>query len=72
METTSLTKELLQSIESEVNLWAQECGSITDGYDYETKFIARVRTINRILLEKSVEMKSKTRDKKNSRPALGQ
>ena len=36
METTSLTKELLQSIESEVNLWAQECGSITDGYDYET------------------------------------
>ena len=70
METITLTKELLNSIESEVNLWAQECGSITDGYDYETKFIERVRNINRILLEKSVEMKSKTRDKKNSTPAL--
>ena len=72
METTSLTKELLKAIESEVNLWAQECGTITNGYDYETKFIERVRNINRILLEQSVEMKSKTRDKKNSRPALGQ
>lgn len=71
METTSLTKELLNSIESEVNLWTLECGGITNGYDYETKFMERVRNINRILLEKSVEMRSKTRDKKNSTPVLG-
>lgn len=70
METTLLAKELLKSIESEVNLWSVECGSITDGYDYESKFIERVRNINRILLTKSVEMKSKTRDKKNCTRAL--
>ena len=70
METTALTKVLLSSIESEVQLWAEECGTISDGYDYESKFIERVRTINRILLEKSVEMKGKTRDKKNSTRVL--
>ena len=70
METAALTKILLSSIESEVQLWAEECGNISNGYDYESKFIERVRAINRLLLEKSVEMKSNTRDKKNSTPAL--
>ena len=70
METTVLTKILLTSIESEVQLWAEECGTISNGYDYESKFIERVRTISRILLEKSVEMKGKTRDKKNSTRVL--
>jgi len=66
METNALTKVLLNSIEAEVNLWAEECGTITNGYDYESRFIERVRVINRILLEKSVELKGKTRDKKKS------
>ena len=70
METTALTKILLESIETEVQLWAEECGTISNGYDYESKFIERVRIINRILLEKSVEMKGKSRDKKNSTRVL--
>ena len=68
--TTAITKILLASIESEVQLWAEECGTISNGYDYESKFTERVRAINRILLEKSVEMRGKGRDKKKSTRVL--
>ena len=70
METKELTQVLLSSIESELHLWAEESQKINNGYDYETKFTQRVRAINQILLQKSVEMKGKQRDKKKSTPAL--
>ena len=70
METKALTQILLASIETEVQQWAEESGTISNGYDYESKFIDRVRAIKRILLEKSVEMKGKARDKKNSTRVL--
>jgi len=72
METNELASVLLKSVASEINLWAEECGTITNGYDYESRFTERVRTINRILLEKSVELKGKARDKKKSTPVLVQ
>ena len=72
METKELTKVLLSSIEAEIQQWAEECNHIDNGYDYETRFTERVRTINQILLQKSVEMKGKGRDKKKSRPTLEQ
>lgn len=70
METQELTKVLLSSIEAELRQWAEESGHIDNGYDYETRFTERVRAINQILLQKSVEMKGKGRDKKKSTPTL--
>lgn len=70
METKEITQVLLSSIERELGLWAEESQKINNGYDYETKFAERVRVINQILLQKSVEMKGKQRDKKKSTPAL--
>lgn len=66
METKELTKILLSSIEAELQTWAEESQHINNGYDYETKFTERVRAINQILLQKSVEMKGKGREKKSS------
>lgn len=72
METKELTKVLLSSIEAEIQSWAEESQHINNGYDYETKFTERIRTINQILLQQSVEMKGKGRDKKKSTPTLEQ
>ena len=70
MEPKEMTQVLLTSIASELHLLAAESQTITNGYDYETKFAERVRAINQVLLQTSVEMKGKQRDKKKSTPAL--
>ncbi|SDC57882.1 hypothetical protein [Niabella drilacis] len=49
-----LKSAILKSLETEIDTWLEQEGQITDGYDYETKFLEVVRRMNRILLEKSM------------------
>lgn len=72
METSGLKDLLLSSIENELSLWAAESESLKTSYEYESQFIERVRRINNILLQTSVDSLCKDRDKKKSKAVLDQ
>jgi len=72
MDTKQLTDTLLSSIESEVQLWATESQTLHNSYDYESKFSERIQKINNILLQTSVDSLCKEREKKKSKPVMGQ
>ena len=70
MDTKELKCKLLSGIETEIGLWADESQTLQDSYSYESQFIERVRKINHLLLQTSVESLCKERDKKKSKVVL--
>lgn len=72
MDITELKRALLSSIEQEVEEWAKESQSLSTSYEYESQFTERVRKINNILLQTSVDSLCKERDKKKFKAVSGQ
>ena len=72
MDSKELKQKLLSSIEAELGLWAEESQTLHNSYAYESQFIERVRKINSILLQTSVDSLCKERDKKKFKVVLDQ
>ncbi len=71
-ERESLKAAIMQSLSQEVDKWLDKQQGLTSGYDYETEFLKTTRTVNKMLLEKSLGEQPRSRnDKKKSTPALG-
>jgi hypothetical protein len=75
METkkrAALKAAIMQSLSEEIDKWLDQQPTLTSGYDYETEFIKRARSINKMILEKSLGEQPLSRNhKKKSKPALG-
>ena len=71
-ERAAIKATIMQSLSEEVDKWLDKQQGLTSGYAYETEFLKTTRTINRIVLEKSLGEQPRSRNaKKKSTPALG-
>lgn len=66
MEKEQLKQAMLDAISTEVERWAEESQQIKDGYDYEDRFLVRMRNIGKIIMEKSAGKIPKDRNQKKS------
>jgi len=58
---------IMQSLCEEVDKWLDKQPAISSGYDYETEFLKTSRSVNKIILEKSLgEQPGSRNDKKNT------
>lgn len=71
-ERAALKAAIMQSVSEEVDKWLDKQPTISSGYDYEAEFIKTSRSVNKIILEKSLAEQPRSRNgKKKSKPALG-
>jgi hypothetical protein len=71
-ERAAIKAAIMQSLSEEVDNWLDKEPRLTSGYDYETEFLKTTRTINMIILKKSLGEQPRSRNaKKKSTPALG-
>jgi len=62
---------IMQSLSEEVDKWLDKQPAISSGYDYEAEFLKTSRSVNKIILEKSLgEQPGSRNDKKKYKPAL--
>lgn len=66
MEKEQLKQAMLTAISEEVSQWAEESQQIKDGYEFENRFLERMRTIGKILMEQSVGNVPKSRNQKKT------
>ncbi len=66
MEKEQLKQAMLIAIAHEVEQWAEENQQIKDGYEWEDRFLIRMRTIGKILMEQSVGKVPKSRNQKKN------
>ena len=71
MEKAAIKAAILQSLSEEIDIWLDKQEKITDGYEYESVFMATAQKVNKILLSKSMGKLPGSRNKKNSTPVLG-
>jgi hypothetical protein len=71
MDKTTIKTAILSAISEELDLWLDKEGTIKDGYEYENEFMNTAHKINQIMLSKSIGTVTSNRNKKNSRPVLG-
>ncbi len=71
MDKRAIKTAILSAISEELDLWLEKEDAIDDGYEYESEFIKAAQKINRIILSKSLDTTPVNRNKKNSRPVLG-
>lgn len=65
-EKESLKQAILQSVGEEIDKWLDKQQALTTGYDYETELLKTTRTVNKIILEKSVGKLPGSRNEKKS------
>ena len=70
MEKSEIKAAIMSSVSSEIDLWLGEMDQCNDGYDFEDKLLKRFRNVGKIMMEKSVGIVPKSRNKKNSKPVL--
>ena len=62
---------IMQSLSEEVDKWLDKQPAISSGYDYEAEFLKTSRSVNKIILEKSLgEQPDSRNDKKKYKPVL--
>ena len=62
---------IMQSLSEEVDKWLDKQPAISSGYDYEAEFLKTSRSVNKIILEKSLgEHPGRRNDKKKYKRAL--
>ncbi len=66
MEKEQLKQAMFSAISSEVDQWAEESQQIRDGYEFEGRFLLRMRNISKILMEQSVGKVPQSRNQKKS------
>lgn len=66
MEKEALKQAILQSVGEEIDKWLDKQQAITTGYAYETELLKTTRTVNKIILEKSVGKLPGSRNEKKS------
>jgi hypothetical protein len=71
MDQSAIKSAMLSAISEELDLWLDKANSITDGYEYESEFIAMTRQLNQILLSKSLGTVSSNRNKKKLHTCFG-
>jgi len=71
MDKTIKKAAILSAISEELDLWLSKENKINDGYEYESEFMKTAHKVNRIMLSKSIGESSCNRNKKNSKPVLG-
>jgi hypothetical protein len=54
----------MQGLSEEVDKWLDKQPTLTTGYDYESEFLKTSRTVNKILLEKSLGEQPRSRNAK--------
>ena len=70
MEKEQIKQEMLSLISKEIDQWFETESTIKDGYEYEEKFMFVAQKVGRILLDQSVGILPRNRNKKNSKPVL--
>ena len=70
MEKEEIKNNMLKLVSQELDSWLDVQEKITDGYEYEERFMVSAQKISRILLSQSIGSLPKSRNKKNSRPVL--
>ena len=53
-EKEMLKQAILQSVGEEIDKWLDKQQAITSGYEYESELLKTTRTVNKIILERSV------------------
>jgi|WetSurMetagenome_2_1015567.scaffolds.fasta_scaffold458721_1 hypothetical protein len=66
MEKDQIKKEILSLIENEIDQWLDTQVTITDGHEYEEKFIGVAQKVSKIILSQSVGDLPKNRNKKKT------
>ncbi len=71
-ELAALKEAMMQGFSEEIDKWLDKQSTLTSGYDYETEFMKTARTINQMILEKSLGTRPVSRNcKRKFTPALG-
>lgn len=71
MEKEQIKQEMLGLISKEIDQWFEAESSIKEGYEYEEKFMSLAQRVGRILLDQSIGISTRDRNKKNSKRVLG-
>lgn len=71
MSKEQVKAEILSAISQELDIWLEASSKIKEGYEYEERYIAFSRKVNKLMLEKSLGELPKDRNKKNSIPVSG-
>jgi hypothetical protein len=65
MENSQIKAEILSDLSEELDQWLEEQSKITDGYEYESKYMLFAQRMNNIVLQKSMGKLPGSRNKKN-------
>jgi hypothetical protein len=66
MKNEQIKAEILQAISSELDEFFKDADKIEGAYDYEERYLQFTRSINRMILQKSIGEIPGNRNKKNS------
>lgn len=64
MENSQIKQEILSAMSQELDGWLEEQSKITDGYEYESKYMLFAQRMNNIVLQKSMGKVPGSRNKK--------
>jgi hypothetical protein len=70
MDKSAIKKDILSALSEELDSWLESQEAITDGYEYESKYMKFAQKMNKIVFEKSLGRLPGSRNKKNSIPVL--
>ncbi len=68
MQKEQIKAEILSALSAEIDTWLETQSNITDGYEYESRYMLFSRKVNRIVLQKSMGTLPGSRNKKNFIP----
>ena len=66
MKEIEATASILKTVETELSEWFSQEGSITSGYEYETKILEMSRRIGTAILKASIGPIPKSRNQKKT------
>lgn len=66
MKKEELKEEIFKAIGNEIDQWLEESEKIKSGYEYEDKFLIRMRNMAKIIMQKSIGEAGTNRNKKKT------
>lgn len=68
MDKIEIKRTILDAVGTELDIWLEKKDSIKTGYEWETTLIGHAQKINQLILQHSLGVVSKNRNKKNFAP----